>query len=329
VDARRSRFEAQAELYLEDLRVKNYSPSTISMRRSVLALLARFLRTRRACDPRRVGEAQLFAFASWLPRYETKYRGPLSVACQRQWISTVRDFFRFLEARELILRNPALELQMPKLRRLPRGILSEAQAKRLMEAPDPWTALGLRDRAMLEVFYGTGLRLSECLNLELGDVDLAENVLTVRLGKGKKDRVVPLLGRAWQAVDKYLREARAMLVREVRVATLFLSMRGVRMTPTTVHDRFHTYARQAGIPGPLSPHGLRHTFATHLLKHGADVRHVQQLLGHASIETTEIYTRVAVRDLEAVLERAHPRDKLKLPDLRLRDVTKRRKRDAR
>jgi len=329
VAARRGHFEAHVQAYCEDLQTRNYSPSTIGMRRQVLALLARFLLTQRVSDPRRVNEAQLVAFARLLPRYETKYRALLSVASQRQWIGAVRDFFRFLESRELILRDPATDLQMPKIRRLPPGILSEAQAKQLMTAPDNWTPLGLRDRAMLEIFYGTGLRLSECLDLEVRDVDLAEGVLSVRLGKGRKDRMVPLAGRAAAAVETYLREARSLLVRDGRVQTLFLSLRGRRMAQPTCAERLYRHGRQAGIPWPVSPHMLRHSFATHLLKHGADIRHVQQLLGHASIETTEIYTRVAVKDLHDVLERAHPRDRASLPDLQFREITKKRKRDAR
>ena len=327
--AKPSRFEAHAQAYLADLQTRNYSASTIGMRRQVLALLARFLKTQRVTDPRRVDEAQLVAFARLLPRYETKYRALLSLSSQRGWIGGVRDFFHFLEAHELILRDPAAELQMPKLRRLPRGILSEAQAKELMKAPDNWTPLGLRDRAMLEVFYGTGLRLSECLDLEVRDVDLAEGVLAVRLGKGRKDRLVPLVGRAVAAVEEYLREARPLLVRDARVQVLFLSLRGRRMTQHTCAERLYRHGRRAGIPWPVSPHMLRHSFATHLLKRGADIRHVQQLLGHASIETTEIYTRVAVKDLQDVLERAHPRDRAKLPDLQLLKITKKRKRDAR
>ena len=218
---------------------------------------------------------------------------------------------------------------MPKVDHLPRGVLSEAQACKLMAAPNPWTPFGLRDRAMLEVFYGAGLRLSECLNLDVSDIDLARRVIVVRLGKGRKDRVVPLGGRAADAVDKYLQGARPRLVRDPRVSKLFLSTRGRRLTQTTLSEAMAGYGRQAGISWRVSPHVLRHTFATHLLKHGADVRHVQRLLGHADIETTQIYTRVAVKDLHDVIERSHPRDKYTLPELKARpEITKKRKRDC-
>jgi integrase/recombinase XerD len=297
--------------YLEDLQVRNYSLSKIHGTRLVLELLSRFLRGRGVSDVRRVREEQLTSFCAYLPKHESwRLRAPLAVSTQRYYIGTVRAFFAFLEARGVILRSPADDLQQPRAQRLPRGVLTVAQARRLMAAPNVWTAHGLRDAAMLEVFYGTGIRLSECLNLALSDLDLAQGLLLVRNGKGKKDRVVPVPAQAAKVLDRYLRDARPLLMRDPRVSYLFLSSRGRRLTQSTISAAMHGYGGEAGIPWKVSPHILRHTCATHLLQGGADVRHVQKLLGHQEIDTTAIYTRVAITDLRGVVARAHPREAL-------------------
>jgi integrase/recombinase XerD len=311
--------------YLEDLQVRNYSLSTIHGRRLVLTLVFRFLRSKDVADVRRVREEHLTSFAAYLRKHESfRFRVPLAVATQRFYLGTIRGFFGFLEGRGVILRSPAADLQQPKAQRLPRGVLNQPQARKLMAAPDPWTAHGVRDRAMLEVFYGCGLRLSECLNLALPDVDLAQGLLLVRNGKGKKDRMLPIGASAEAALRKYLDDARPLLVRDPRVNYVFLSERGRRMSQTTLSDAMAAHGREAGIPWRVSPHILRHTFATHLIQNGADVRHVQQLLGHAEIDTTAIYTRVAVKDLRGVVESKHPRDRFEMPDEPAEEAPRRR-----
>jgi integrase/recombinase XerD len=309
----RAPFARAIDAYLEHLRLRNYSLSKIHGTRLVLEFLLRFLQAKCVRDVRRVNEAHLTAFAAYLPSHEShRFRAPLKVSTQRFWIGTVRAFFGFLEASNRILRNPAAELELPKVHHLPRGVLTEAQARRLMNAPNPWEPLGIRDRAVLETFYGTGIRLRECLNLALSDLDLAQGLLLVRNGKGKKDRVVPVPAQAAKALDKYLRDSRPLLVRDPRVSTLFLSMRGRGMCQQAVGQAIYGYGKDAGIPWRVSPHILRHTCATHLIRGGADVRHVQKLLGHETLETTAIYTRVAVKDLREVIERRHPRGRLDL-----------------
>ena len=305
-------FSHHLNSYLEDLQVRSYSLSKIHGTRIVLELLSRFLRGKGASDVRRVREEHLVSFCAYLRKHESfRLRVPLALSTQRYYIGTVRAFFAFLEARGVILRSPADDLQQPKAQRLPRGVLTVAQARRLMAAPNPWTAHGLRDSAMLEVFYGTGIRLSECLNVVLSDLDLAQGLLLVRNGKGKKDRVVPVPKQAAKVLDRYLRDARPLLVRDPRVSCLFLSSRGRQLTQSTVSAAIHGYGREAGIPWKVSPHILRHTCATHLLQGGADVRHVQKLLGHEDIDNTAIYTRVAIKDLHGVVARSHPRNSFK------------------
>ena len=193
--------------------------------------------------------------------------------------------------------------------KLPRMVLTEAQARRLMVAPFPGSLVGLRDRAILEPLYGTAIRAGECRRLDLTDLDLHQGILLVRDGKGRRDRVVPVTGRAVLSIDLYLRDLRPDLVKNPREEALFLTKYGTRVCKSMLDVIVRRYGRAAGIPRPVSPHVLRHSCATHLLKGGADVRHVQELLGHKSLQSTQLYTRVGIEDLREVLARSHPRDR--------------------
>ena len=203
-----------------------------------------------------------------------------------------------------MLRDPAQAIPLPKIRRLPRGILTEGQARRLVAAPFPGSRIGKRDRAILETLYGTGIRLGEAARADVTDLDLRERVLLVRSGKGKKDRIVPVPGRAAAALDTYLTEARPELVKRLDGA-LFISRHGGRLSLVGLRAIVRRHGGAIGVD--VSPHALRHTCATHLLRGGADIRHVQELLGHRCLATTALYTRVAIKDLREVLARAHPR----------------------
>lgn len=300
-------FEAHLGAFIADLEARNYAASTRETNRLALTLLFRYLRVQRVRDVRAVEEAHLGGFVHSLTSRETRFGKPMSPATRSLYAGVVRGFFAWLDARNVILRNPAADLELPKINRLPRGVLSEAQARRLMTVPDSWTAWGLRDRAILETFYGTGIRLRECLGLRLGDLDLAERQLMIRDGKGRKDRVVPLPGRAAAALGVYLRDGRPRLLRDPRVTLLFLSFRGRGLSRSALRLALLRYGQLARIPWPVSPHMLRHTCATHLLAGGADIRHAQELLGHKDLDTTALYTRVAVQDLRKVLSRVHPR----------------------
>ncbi len=216
----------------------------------------------------------------------------------------MRRYFSFLASHAYLLRDPAAAIRLPKVRRLPRGVLTERQARRLMAAPFAGSRIGKRDRAILELLYGTGIRLGEAARADVSDLDLRERLLLVRSGKGKKDRVVPVAGRAAVALDAYLIEARAELAKRMDAA-LFLSRHGGRLSIVGLRAVVQRHGRAIGVD--VSPHALRHTCATHLLRGGADIRHVQELLGHRSLVTTALYTRVAIGDLRQVLARAHPR----------------------
>lgn len=230
-----------------------------------------------------------------------------SVTTMSSYLGTVRAFFSFLAKQGVLLTNPAADFPMRRARKLPRVGLTEAEACRLMETPSPRTRVGQRNRALLETLYGSGIRLSECVRLDLTDVDLSEGTLLVRCGKGRKDRLLPLPAHAAQALDNYLKESRPGLARRASEQALFVTRDGRRLKPISVQFVVWWHAKRAGIRARISPHMLRHACATHLLQGGADVRHIQELLGHERLETTEVYTRVEIADLKDALARAHPR----------------------
>jgi integrase/recombinase XerD len=221
-------------------------------------------------------------------------------------LSSLRRFYQYLVRVNVITEDPSALLESPKLGRpLPKS-LSEEQVERLLAAPDTGTALGLRDRAMLETLYATGLRVSELVGLTLGQINLQAGVVRV-IGKGNKERLVPLGEEAIGWLQRYLASARSGLLHGQASAALFPTTRGAAMTRQAFWHNIKRYARVAGIETALSPHTLRHAFATHLLNHGADLRVVQMLLGHADLSTTQIYTQVARERLKQLHQRHHPR----------------------
>jgi integrase/recombinase XerD len=235
-------------------------------------------------------------------RIEHAYK-PRSTA---RFLSGARGFYRYLLREKLIAVDPTLQVEMPQLGRpLPKS-LSEADVEALLKAPDLGEALGQRDRAMLEVLYACGLRVTELIGLTLEQVNLRQGVLRI-MGKGSKERLVPMGEEAIVWVERYLRDGRQTLLNGRPSDVLFPSQRGEEMTRQTFWHRIKHHAKMAGIDKSLSPHTLRHAFATHLLNHGADLRVVQMLLGHSDLSTTQIYTHVARARLQEVHARHHPR----------------------
>jgi integrase/recombinase XerD len=243
---------------------------------------------------------------------------PYSAGFQVNRFSALQCFFRFLTRRQLILQDPMAGLDRPRLEtRLPRNILSPREARKVMEAPRARSPLALRDRAILETLYATGIRASELIALSPFDVDTEDALLRVVKGKGGKDRNVPLTRAACDAIAVYLAQARPKLLTAERTGSgvyparaskrLFVSPRGGTLHRATLGKLVQSWAKKAGVKKRVTPHVLRHSVATHLLKHGADIRHIQALLGHESLNTTERYTRVEIGDLRAVVRRAHPR----------------------
>jgi integrase/recombinase XerD len=233
-------------------------------------------------------------------------RPPCSPATISRKTASLRSFYRHLRREELIDDDPTATLQPPqKSRKLPH-VLSQAEVNKLLDSAKDADAISLRDRALLEVMYGCGLRASETIGLELTDLDLHEGFLRAR-GKGSKERLVPLGRQAIAAVNAYLRGGRPKLVGDRHEARLFVNFRGGPLSRQGLYKIVQRHAREAGLGGRLSPHTLRHSFATHLLAGGCDLRAVQEMLGHADISTTQMYTHLSGEQLKEVYFRAHPR----------------------
>lgn len=295
------------ELYEDHLHVR-YAPRTpVAYMAHVRAFLEWLVR--RGLDLVDVKAKDLDAYQSFLYAYRRKSDDkPYSAAYQGTRLVVLKHLYRFLYRRGYLLHDPAADIELPRLeKRLPRVILTFQEVRRILEAPDAKTPRGLRDRAMLETLYGTGIRVSELCNLTPYDVDTEERVLRVVQGKGRKDRNVPLTRAAAEAIEAYLVKGRAKLAGRGRTRTLFIQDKGGTMDRATASRIVSGWAEAAGVKKHVTPHTFRHTVATHLLKGRADIRHIQSLLGHASLGTTQRYTRVEVSDLKQVIERAHPR----------------------
>lgn len=237
------------------------------------------------------------------------YRGkPLTLKTQSRRVSALRAFFRFLTEQRYLLVDPALEFKPPKTGDdIPRTILTEEEVRCLMEVPDVNTPVGLRDRTLLEVFYGTGARNSEVRRLKLDDVDLGAKELRIHQGKGGKSRVVPLGAEGCFWMSRYLARARGQLITSQRESLVFVSSRGVPFRVATLGVVIKELGFRAGLSKRVTPHVLRHSCATHMMRRGAGIRHLQTMLGHAKACTTQLYTRVELSDLHQLMRLCHPR----------------------
>jgi integrase/recombinase XerD len=237
------------------------------------------------------------------------YREKLESRTVARQLVTLRNFFRYAQIQDLIATDPSANLESPKIRRSLPGYLRLEEVERLLTQPDANAALGLRDRAMLEVLYSTGLRVSELVGLRVGDLDSKAGCVRC-IGKGDKERIVPVGRKALAMVEKYLEQARPEILRQAKAlnsAALFVNKRGVALSRVGVWKILSGYGRRAGLRVALTPHMLRHSFATHLLERGADLRSVQLMLGHADISTTQIYTHVVEERLKQIYKAHHPR----------------------
>ena len=237
------------------------------------------------------------------------YRQKLESRTVARHLVTLRNFFRFAQLQELISTDPSLNLESPKIRRSLPGYLRLEEIERLLAQPDDKTPLGLRDHAMLDVLYSTGLRVSELISLRVMDLDTAVGCIRC-IGKGDKERIVPIGKKALALVERYLRDARPKLIgkgKQAVATTLFINRRGAPLSRVGVWKILSAYGRKAGLRSSLTPHMLRHSFATHLLERGADLRSVQLMLGHSDISTTQIYTHVVEERLKQIYKAHHPR----------------------
>jgi integrase/recombinase XerD len=308
------RLAVEAERYLDHLAVeRGLSEHTLAAYRRDLRRYAAFLTHRDVHDPGAIEEATIRSFvASLSASTHGPDDAPYRATSVARTLSAVRSFHRFLLREGITDRDPAVGVPQPRLpRSLPRPLPVE-DVRRLLEAPDEGSPNGLRDRAILELLYGSGLRISELTGLDVDDLDLEEGSVRV-LGKGGKEREVPLGSFGRDSIGAYLTRGRPARASPATRGAVFLNARGGRLSRQSCARLLGHYVRRAGIERRVTLHTLRHSFATHLLEGGADVRVVQELLGHASVATTQIYTLVTARHLREVYEESHPRARRRVP----------------
>lgn len=293
--------------YLDWLRVRNYSARTVENREVYLSFFIAWCEARSITRPAEVTKPILERYQRHLYHLRKDNGKPLSFRDQHSRLIPVRALFKWLARQNALLWNPASEIELPRLeKRLPKHILTADEAEKVLVQPDLEDALGIRDRAILEVLYSTGIRRMEVINLSVWDLDADRGTLMVRLGKGKKDRMVPIGERAIAWVQRYSDEVRPGLVMPPDDGTLFLTNTGEPFTPNRLTQLVRGYVDEAEVGKRGACHLFRHTMATLMLENGADVRFIQEMLGHAELSTTQIYTQVSIRKLKEVHTLTHP-----------------------
>jgi len=301
--------------YLEWMQATNYARRTVSYRRKYVGHFIAWCEERGVTRPGEVTRPVLERYRRELHRHRKKDGKPLSFRSQNGRLSMLRSFFGWLARQNHILYNPAAHLELPRPeKRLPRDVLSASEVERVLNQPDAMKPLGVRDRAILETFYSTGMRRSELIGLREHDLDFDRGTVMIRLGKGKRDRVVPIGGRAAAWVEKYLAEVRPELVAGRDDGTLFLTYRGIPFTESRLSQMVHEYVKASGVGKSGSCHLLRHSMATLMLENGADIRYIQQMLGHEDLRSTQVYTQVSIRKLKQIHDTTHPGARLERRD---------------
>lgn len=293
--------------HLEALAVKGYTEASCYNSERYIRDFIAWCESRGLSRPGQITDSILEAYQRSLHYYRQKNGAPLSSYSQRAKLSPLKTFFKWLARQGEIGANPASDLDLPRmLQRLPRHVLSIEEVERILTLPNIDSPLGLRDRAMMEVLYSTGMRRMELAHLELSDIDFGRGCVLIRLGKGKKDRLIPLGERAACWVRRYLDNARPGLAGNERELTLFLSRDGEPLNLAWLSCNVAAYVRRGAAPKHGGCHLFRHTMATLMLEGGADLRYIQAMLGHAQLSTTQIYTQVALHQLLAIHATTHP-----------------------
>ena len=298
------KFKDAIDLFIEDGRVRELSPRTLEHYRMFVERFAKWSECWNVADIRDVTLEHVLAFRRSLDERK------ITVAYRNRHVRCVRLLFRLLFKRGLLISNVAARIpEYRDVRRLPRGIMDKEQVTKLLQSAYLSTPTGFRDRTIVEVLYSTGLRGGELCKLTLYDVNLSEGMLRVIEGKGRKDRVVPVGKVACSYLVEYIRAVRPVLLGEKQTPVVFVTAKGEPFKTTNLRQQFNLHRDRAGLPDSITVHSLRHTCATEMLKGGASIRHVQELLGHASISTTQIYTHVVQTDLKKAHARTAPSER--------------------
>jgi len=298
--------------FLDAKRVKGYTPATVANYQRNLRLFVTWCEERNILRPREVTRPIIERYQRQLYYHRKRDGQALSFRTQHSRLVPVVQLFRWLTRAHHLLANPGSEIELPRFEaRLPRAVLTASEAEEVLMQPDVTTLLGLRDRAILETFYSTGMRRMELVSLRLYDVD-ASGAVTIRQGKGKKDRIVPIGERALRWIDKYVTEVRPQLVVMPDEGVLFLTTAGEPFLLDGMSRLARQHIDAAALPSGKrgSTHLFRHTMATLMLESGADIRFIQAMLGHANLQSTQLYTHVSIKKLKEIYDRTHPAAKL-------------------
>jgi len=305
-------FEDYSEKFRAHLLVLNYAPRSIESYGYYLKQFFRYLRELGLSDLAALTPAHLRDYQSHLWEKANESGRPLSPNSQNSALQGVKVFFRVMKQEGYLAGDPARDIPFTKLqKRLPRSVLTRQEMKKLLDAPNVHTVLGYRDRAVLELMYSTAMRRAEVEALKVEDVDFDGGFVRVNEGKGRKDRVVPLGKVAGKYLENYLKVIRPELVKDPMERGLFLGQYGNPLTGDVIWRMVKQYARKAGLTKNVYPHSFRHTCATLMMKNKANIRHIQELLGHASLLSTQVYTAVSIVDLKEAHRKYHPREREK------------------
>ena len=297
--------------YFEWMRIRGYSEATVVRAWEVLGMFLKWCAERAVIQARDVTKPMLERYQRHLYHYRKRNGEPLSFRGQHSQLCVIQGLFRFLAKQNYILYNPASDLELPKVgKRLPRFVLTATEADQVLNQADINTDKGIRDRAIMETLYSTGIRRSELINLKLFDIDDERGIITIREGKGRRDRMIPIGERALAWVRKYLDDVRPALMIEPDNMVLFLTVEGETLGQSHLTKLVRTYIKASGIGKTGSCHIFRHTMATLMLEGGADIRFIQQMLGHAELTSTEVYTQVSLKKLKEIYLATHPGAKL-------------------
>lgn len=295
------------ERYIQDRGQRGYSPGTLRLYRQYNSEFLRYLQEDERLDDLKQVDRQVIArFQSYL---YTEERG-LGLRSQSLRLVALKNLFRWFEREGILFYDPAKQIDLPKKPEyLPRDIFNEEEIRKLLDSVDIETKMGLRDKAILELLYTTAIRSGELCNLTLYDVQKEYRTISVKAGKGNKDRIVPVGEIALGYIEEFIEHARKYFPNAAVLPWLFLTYRGTQMENRNIAPIVQKYALQAGLKRRTSAHMIRHTTATHMLRHGASIRAIQEMLGHRKLETTQLYAQVEISDLKKIHQRTHPREK--------------------